>query len=286
MPAASGTLSTPSGPLFPAACCPATTARVIVIPLADRLLRRDLALNWNVDIAKELEQYLNEVELIEVSFDEGGTALNFAEAALLIQGSTCVYSRKVEYLYQLVFRVLDIITDRQRKLDGPEGAENNEDPDAAFPDEPGFIALDDIQAAKRSAIDMVEKEGGENEADNTVMVRSPVILMQINLESDLQSNDPNKDFKLASAAVHSSGALLLEPRYQSMLDNSLQVSYLFSSLVRTAAYSSFCRSQFKIAQPLHSAILLPYACRMDKDCTSWAMNFMNGILHFHRSLKC
>lgn len=202
---------------------------------ADRLLRRDLALNWNVDIAKELEQYLNEVELIEISFDEGGTALNFAEAALLIQGSTCVYSRKVEYLYQLVFRVLDIIADRQRKLDGPEGAENNEDPDAAFPDEPEFISLDDIQAAKRSAIDMVEKEGGENEADNTIMVRSPVILMQINIESDLESDDPNKDFKLASAAVHSSGALLLEPRYQSMLDNSLQVSYLVSSLVRTSA---------------------------------------------------
>jgi len=28
--------------------------------------------------------------------------MNFAEAALLIQGSACVYGRKVEYLYSLV----------------------------------------------------------------------------------------------------------------------------------------------------------------------------------------
>jgi hypothetical protein len=97
---------------------------------------RDLAVNWNVDIANELEQYLNELEMIEISFDGGETTLNFAEAALLIQGSTCVYSRKVEYLYKLVFNVLDIIANRQKKADAMLAA----DPDSEFPAEPEFIA--------------------------------------------------------------------------------------------------------------------------------------------------
>ncbi len=50
---------------------------------------RDLALNWNVDIAQDLENYLNELELVHISFDGGETKMNFAEAALLIQGSAC-----------------------------------------------------------------------------------------------------------------------------------------------------------------------------------------------------
>jgi hypothetical protein len=35
--------------------------------------------------------------------------MNFAEAALLVQGSACIYSRKVEYLYSLVCQVLEVI---------------------------------------------------------------------------------------------------------------------------------------------------------------------------------
>lgn len=31
-----------------------------------------------------------------ITFDGGKTRLNFAEAALLIQGSTCIYSKKVK----------------------------------------------------------------------------------------------------------------------------------------------------------------------------------------------
>lgn len=31
-----------------------------------------------------------------ISFDGGKTMMNFAEAALLIQGSTCIYGRKVK----------------------------------------------------------------------------------------------------------------------------------------------------------------------------------------------
>ena len=63
---------------------------------------RDLSTNWNIDIAQELEEYLSELETLTISFDEGQTTLNFAEAALLIQGSACIYSKKVEYLYNML----------------------------------------------------------------------------------------------------------------------------------------------------------------------------------------
>jgi hypothetical protein len=51
---------------------------------------RDLAQNWNIDVARDLEQYLEELEHIEVSFDGGLTSLNFAEAARLIQVRCCL----------------------------------------------------------------------------------------------------------------------------------------------------------------------------------------------------
>lgn len=37
------------------------------------------------------------MEQIKISFDDGQTVMNFAEAALLIQGSACIYSKKVRY---------------------------------------------------------------------------------------------------------------------------------------------------------------------------------------------
>ncbi|KQK85361.1 hypothetical protein AAES_40738 [Amazona aestiva] len=55
---------------------------------------RDLTKNWEVDVAAQLSEYLEELEHVCISFDNGKTTMNFTEAALLIQGSACVYSRK------------------------------------------------------------------------------------------------------------------------------------------------------------------------------------------------
>lgn len=46
---------------------------------------RDLARNWDIDIASSLEDYLDELDGLKISLDGGQTNLNFAEAALLIQ---------------------------------------------------------------------------------------------------------------------------------------------------------------------------------------------------------
>lgn len=45
----------------------------------------DLADNWNIDVAAELEEYLEDLESVVISFDGGKSTLNFAEAALMIQ---------------------------------------------------------------------------------------------------------------------------------------------------------------------------------------------------------
>ena len=40
---------------------------------------RDLAENWNVDLASELEDYMEELDKISFSFEEKGSNFNFAE---------------------------------------------------------------------------------------------------------------------------------------------------------------------------------------------------------------
>ncbi|OSX77887.1 hypothetical protein BU14_0129s0003 [Porphyra umbilicalis] len=66
---------------------------------------RDVAANWAVDVAAELEAYLTDIEAAEAAL----SATDFTTAALLVQGSAGVYARKVEHLYSLVFRALDLV---------------------------------------------------------------------------------------------------------------------------------------------------------------------------------
>lgn len=87
----------------------------------EHLLRplKDMADNWEVDIASVLEQYLDILDGLSFSFSEEDAAngiavdptkkFNFAEAAYIIQGSGCVYSKKVEYLYNLAAQALQYV---------------------------------------------------------------------------------------------------------------------------------------------------------------------------------
>eukprot|EP00116_Pleurobrachia_bachei_P000879 sb/3461141/ len=82
---------------------------------------KDLAKNWNVDISIELEKFMSG---FTVSQDGGGGHDNFAEAALVIQGSAGVYSKKVELLYSLVVDSLDLVAEKQKK--GKKGGEDDD----------------------------------------------------------------------------------------------------------------------------------------------------------------
>uniref|UniRef100_A0A8C4R7Q6 Condensin-2 complex subunit H2 n=1 Tax=Eptatretus burgeri TaxID=7764 RepID=A0A8C4R7Q6_EPTBU len=72
--------------------------------------------------------------------------MNFVEAALLIQGSACVYSRKVEYLYTLVFQTLDMLHSKTRQTQKGSGKDNGASGDDANFNETNeeFLMLDDF----------------------------------------------------------------------------------------------------------------------------------------------
>ncbi|XP_034434768.1 condensin-2 complex subunit H2 isoform X2 [Hippoglossus hippoglossus] len=91
---------------------------------------RELTKNWDVDVASELNDYLEELDEMCITFDGGKFRLNFAEAAMLIQGSACIYSKKVELLHSLVYQTLEYINDRNKKRH-KQPAESQEDDAAA-----------------------------------------------------------------------------------------------------------------------------------------------------------
>jgi hypothetical protein len=77
---------------------------------------RELSENWSVDIAGELERFLEKLELLP---DEA--QLRFADAAVLVQQSADVYGRKVEHLYQLVYHALETLLLKHGQVPGAHG---------------------------------------------------------------------------------------------------------------------------------------------------------------------
>ncbi|XP_050371830.1 condensin-2 complex subunit H2 isoform X2 [Argentina anserina] len=84
---------------------------------------RDLESNWELDLAKKLEEYLKKICSGEFSVEaraDGNGSVNFVEAAMLVYGSVQVYSRKVEYFHSLVLRTLEFLS-QKRQNDQSEG---------------------------------------------------------------------------------------------------------------------------------------------------------------------
>ncbi|KAE8677614.1 Condensin-2 complex subunit H2 [Hibiscus syriacus] len=120
---------------------------------------RDLEANWEVDLAKKLEDYLLKIcsgEITGSQDDDGHSSVNFAEAALLLQGSVQVYSRKVEYLYNLVLHALEFLS-QKRQQDQPDGASDQAEQSAAHAasdeDRDKFWDLDDIPVEVKTSLD-------------------------------------------------------------------------------------------------------------------------------------
>ena len=201
---------------------------------------RDLAENFNINLACELEEYLDELETITISFndEEGIKQLNFAEAALLIRGSSLIYSKKVDYLYDLVFKVLDNVTaqkDKRIRVDlhnddnedesGDAGGKKTSSSQADFVD--AFLALDDIQEAQNISLNNEALSGQQQPPEWDVDARRsealnftvPLAFLQA---ANVQGSSDG--FKLSTAHVHASGALLLSysstMQYKSLSDNT------------------------------------------------------------------
>nr|XP_048692879.1 condensin-2 complex subunit H2 [Caretta caretta] len=180
---------------------------------------RDLTKNWEVDVAAQLGEYLEELDQICISFDGGKTTMNFIEAALLIQGSACIYSKKVEYLYSLVYQALDFISNKKRDKQPTSVGEDGTDADvSAGPrtEEEEFLSLDDIKDTNVVSVDMKK-----DHQPNTVNIVPLTPMALVPPEEAEKKDNPlfsrkgeilasRKDFRMNTCTPHASGAFMLE----------------------------------------------------------------------------
>jgi len=201
---------------------------------------RELADNWNIDIANELEDYLTDLQTIRITFDGGKTIMNFAEAALLIQGSTGVFSRKVEFLYSLTFEVLNRLIEK-RTAAGKNSEINNEATEEtsdeglskkrkkkkSIEDEfdidfVEFLPLDDIPQGTSSQIDLPLDACSIRHKKS---IYSSKFDLPLGLQYENTMSKQTTNFKMTSLHMDPSGALLLQQGDK----------FLFSSMKKSSA---------------------------------------------------
>lgn len=183
---------------------------------------RDLADSWNIDLASDLATYVDELSAIQISLDGGSTTVNFAEAALLIQGSACVYSKKVEYLYSLVYQTLNRVSEKERApLQTATVDARGVDLDAPTPrlHEVDFLTLDFLQEGANLLLSEEDALGLDNEA---ITSKTP---MHVLASGELGAG--SGALHMRGASMHASGVLMLDnwegadPASARMLDTML-----------------------------------------------------------------
>ena len=87
---------------------------------------KDLTVNWEVPLSRYLENYIEELSDLPLGLTDTSTSynvsrVNFVEAALLLQGTASVYSKKVEFLWQNVLKMLDLLASRKALDEAADG---------------------------------------------------------------------------------------------------------------------------------------------------------------------
>lgn len=173
---------------------------------------RDPTKNWEVNIAATLEEYLSKLEGLHLTFHNGCLSLNFAQAALIIQGSTSVYCKKVEYLCSLCQQVLHIISSERRIQ--PQSNDVCKEKDTAFSSGTcdDFCSLDDLKIQK--GLDLADDE--YSSSTKRKLPLTPVMLirlderekghiMLLNSKGEIIGN--KQDYHLNICDLEDSGAL-------------------------------------------------------------------------------
>eukprot|EP00249_Psilotum_nudum_P022618 c28585_g1_i1 orf=145-2379(+) len=179
---------------------------------------RDLAANWSLDVARELEAYLAELSLTP-PFGDCHNSLNFAEAALLIQGSIQIYSRKVEYLYALVLQALEFISQKkQTQQEKTSIQEDGKDADVDEDKEDDFLNLDDVP--EEANIDIDDETAGLV----TAVVKPPASLLVVEGDNLDVSGDVGElaSYQISTSSLHRD-FLLLDPCDANAVDEYLMM---------------------------------------------------------------
>lgn len=174
---------------------------------------RDLSKVWKIEIAEELEKYIEEcAQLLVTDPEDGITQLNFAEAALLIQGSTAIYSRKVELLYALVYQALDLLAldTSGKEASGKKGKAVQSGLWAPIPETEELLTIDHLIKEGRNII-LDHSAPQPRQAEQR---RVPLFLMP------RDASDRRKtEFRISSCTVHPSGVYLLQASDAKLLDD-------------------------------------------------------------------
>ncbi|NXF26710.1 CNDH2 protein, partial [Rhodinocichla rosea] len=178
---------------------------------------RDLTKNWEVDVAAQLGEYLEEVMGSPQSPSRGVPQAEGLSQELLPPFPAPGALFQVEYLYMLVCQTLDCISKKKReKLPtslGPDGR----DADATFTEkEEEFLSLDDIPETSQASVDM---RGDQQPAAVNVVPLTPMSLVPPE-EGEKKENPllsrrgevlaSRRDFRMNTSTPHACGAFLLE----------------------------------------------------------------------------
>jgi len=172
---------------------------------------RDLSKVWKIEIAEELEKYIEEVaQLLVTSPDDGVSQLNFAEAALLIQGSTAIYSRKVELLYQLVYQALDLLCLNKGKDASRRGKVVQSGLWAPIPETDELLTIDHLIKEGRNIL--LDHSAPLHRQDT--QRRVPLFLLPRD-----SAHRGKHEFRISSCTVHHTGVYLLQESDAALLDD-------------------------------------------------------------------
>ena len=127
-------------------------------------------------------------------------------AALVIQGSACIYSKKVEHLYELVYNVLNQVVDEKKKREGKQ--KKSVDSDGVDKDteeltqEETFLTLDDdIKEVDNFMLPTVSRAP---DSSSFTLVRTPLTLLPA-------ADKEDAGCKMGACEMHSSGAPCRRP---------------------------------------------------------------------------
>ncbi|XP_020095468.1 condensin-2 complex subunit H2 [Ananas comosus] len=202
---------------------------------------RDPQSNWEVDLAANLEEYLLRICSGEISAaddqDHALHSVNFAEAALLLQGSVQVYSRKVEYLYSLVLHALEFLS--QKRQDQQEKtfaqADGNAPDSIIHEEDETFLGLDDVLVEAKNTLDDVH-----DKEDSVRRIPKPPANLLV-LEGDcLDSSGDSGELEsyLLATCDFYGDFLLLDPCDAPAVDDFLQTNYVVEESVLPSRGSS------------------------------------------------
>ena len=223
---------------------------------------KDLAKNWDVDLNTELEKYM-------ITFEQDVNSDNFAEAALVIQGSAGVWSKKVEFLYSLAVDSLGMLEEKEKKSREnrkSSGAEDDQD------DEDEMMTLKPVVIKKAAQVHVNLSSLARSEHFKP---RIPLYLSAISVKNDKPENllyskkgellASRDDFAMNNCIINKFGFASLDIQTCLLLNQSNKKTAMTPFFKRSVSqYDGFVNEQNVISEPINLAAAVDEAIDVEQ----------------------